>query len=99
MPRLTINICLSDIPKALIRHANNGKAYIDININELREGADERGNDHSVSVAVPKDRRNEFPDRLYIGRGKEWKDEPHVGGTSFKNNKQELVDKDNDLPF
>ena len=69
MPRININICLTDIPKDLIRRASNGKDYINLNVTELRE-ADERGNDHTISVFVPQDRREEYPDKIYIGRGK-----------------------------
>ena len=91
MSRLNLNICLSDIPKDLIRKAGNGKSYINLNVSELRE-TDERGNDHTVSVFVPQDRRADYPDKIYIGRGKEYKEQPHVGGTDFKKTP-------GDLPF
>ena len=42
MPRLHLNICLSDIPRDLIRKASNGKSYINLNVTELRE-TDDRG--------------------------------------------------------
>ena len=79
----------------------NDAAYVNLNINELRDGADERGNDHSVSVYVPQEQRSQFPDRIYIGRGKEWHDEQHSGGTSFDRKPSRPADDDptNDLPW
>lgn len=91
MSRLNLNICLSDIPKDLIRKAGNGKSYINLNVSELRE-TDERGNDHTVSVFIPQERREDYPNKVYIGRGKEYKEQPHVGGTPFNKTP-------GDLPF
>ena len=99
MPRININICLTEIPKDLIRRASNGKCYINLNVTELRE-TDERGNDHTVSVFVPQDRREEYPNKIYIGRGR------LVGydDAQYQRNKpaatgQQPAEKYNDLPF
>lgn len=81
MARLNLNICLSDIPRDLIREAGNGKKYINLDVRELRE-TDERGNDHCVKVYVPQDRRADYPDPIYLGRGREFKDNPQQGNTT-----------------
>lgn len=98
MPRLHINICLSDIPKDLIRYAGNGKAYINLNISELRQ-PDDRGNDHTISVFVPQERREDYPDKVYIGRGKEIipDEQQHIGGQPFKRPANNTTP--GDLPF
>ena len=88
MARLNLNICLTDIPKELIRRASNGKAYINLNVSELRD-IDERGNDHTISVFVPQDRRAEFPDKIYIGRGRLF----------VPDKRDRQVDQNRDLPF
>jgi hypothetical protein len=93
MPRLNLNICLTDIPKELIRRAGNGKCYINLNVSELRE-ADERGNDHTVSVFIPQDRREDYPDKIYIGRGKHYPD-PGVRTTPASQPASDNLD----LPF
>ena len=100
MPRITININLKAIPGDLIKRVGNA-AYVNLDINELRGGADERGNDHSVSVYVPQDRREDYPDRIYIGRGREWHDE---GGQparrqARKQQVEDLPEGDTGLPF
>lgn len=100
MARINLNICLSDIPKDLIRRAGNGKAYINLNVGELRE-TDERGNDHYISVFVPQERLDDYPEKIYIGRGREYKEQPHVGGTPFTKQEppQAEINEQTDLPF
>lgn len=71
MALINCSICLSDIPKANIKVANNGKAYANITVQELRE-VDEYGNTHSVSMSQTKEERDEKVKRTYIGRGKMW---------------------------
>ena len=93
MPRLHLNICLSDIPEGLIRKASNGKSYINLNVTELRE-TDEKGNDHTISVFVPQDRREEYPDKYYIGRGREL-----VRNDQRGPRQAQQVNEDSDLPF
>lgn len=75
MARININICLSDIPKDLIRKAGNGKSYINLNIGELKQ-TDERGNNHYVSIYIPEEFKNQYPDKIFIGRGRELHFEP-----------------------
>lgn len=101
MSNINININLKAIPADLIKRVGEA-AYINLNIRPLRDGADERGNDHSVSVFVPQDRRDAYPKPVYIGRGREYKDEPHVGGTPFKKDEPkpaQPVNEETDLPF
>ena len=99
MPRLHLNICLSDIPKDLIRRAGNGKCYINLNVSELRE-MDERGNDHTISVFVPQDRRADYPDKVYIGRGKLHTDQPAPRpAPTPRPQVEDLPEGDTGLPF
>lgn len=91
MARLNLNICLSDIPRDLIRKAGNGKSYINLNVSELRE-TDERGNDHTISVFVPQERRGDYPNRIYIGRGR-------LFASDGQQQQRPAEEKYNDLPF
>ncbi|MBQ2008396.1 MAG: hypothetical protein II236_06955, partial [Alistipes sp.] len=50
--------------------ANNGKKYLAISVQDLRE-ADEYGNTHSVYATQTKEEREAKEKRTYIGRGKE----------------------------
>lgn len=68
MAKLFLRICLTDIPRDLIREGNNGKKYISLNVGELQR-PDEHGNDHYVSVYVPKDARGVDDKPIFIGRG------------------------------
>ena len=67
---INLSICLSDIPKDRIKIANNGKKYLAITVQDLRE-ADEYGNTHSLYCTQTKDERESKEKRTYIGRGKE----------------------------
>ncbi|MBQ5620025.1 MAG: hypothetical protein IIU94_03535 [Alistipes sp.] len=67
---INLSICLSDIPKDRIKLANNGKKYLAISVQDLRE-ADEYGNTHSVYATQTKEEREAKEKRTYIGRGKE----------------------------
>lgn len=68
---INLSICLSDIPKDRIKLANNGKKYLAITVQDLRE-ADEYGNTHSLYCTQTKEEREAKEKRTYIGRGKEF---------------------------
>lgn len=68
---INLSICLSDIPKERIKITNNGKKYLAITVQDLRE-ADEYGNTHSVYATQTKEEREAKEKRTYIGRGKEF---------------------------
>lgn len=68
---INLSICLSDIPKDRIKIANNGKKYLAITVQDLRE-ADEYGNTHSLYCTQTKEEREAKEKRTYIGRGKEF---------------------------
>lgn len=67
---INLSICLTDIPKDKIKLANNGKKYLAITVQDLKE-ADEYGNTHSLYVTQTKEEREAKERRAYIGRGKE----------------------------
>ena len=99
MASLFLDICLSDIPKERIKWAANGKAYIKVNVGELRQ-KDERGNDHFISVYVPKDERHDGDKPIYIGRGKA--NQRNASPNAPKENTASPAPtsgKDDDLPF
>ena len=95
MASLFLDICLSDIPKERIKRASNGKAYVKVIVGELRQ-EDERGNNHSVMVYVPKEERHEGDRPIYIGRGKENKRTAPKGNATSPSTQE---DKDDDLPW
>lgn len=63
-----INICLSEIPKELIRKAK-GKSYINLVVNPLRE-VDNYGNDLTVYIQQSKEERERKEKVTYVGKGK-----------------------------
>lgn len=67
---INLSICLSDIPKDRIKLANNGKKYLSITVQDLKE-TDENGNTHSLYCTQTKEEREAKEKRTYIGRGKE----------------------------
>jgi len=48
--KVMLNICLSDIPEEFIKEAKNGKRYTNLELYEKRNGADEHGKTHYVTV-------------------------------------------------
>lgn len=71
MALINLPICLSDIPKEAIKQATNGKKYITLIVQNLRD-IDESGNTHSISVAQTKEQRERKEKKVYLGRGKEY---------------------------
>ena len=65
-----LDICLSDIPKELIKTANNGKKYLKAIINP-RQQADRDGYDHYIAAFVPKDQRSDGDGPRFIGRAQD----------------------------
>lgn len=53
MVNLYGSICLSDIPKELITTSKNGKKYLNIEVNELRQPS-QYGATHAVKMSVKK---------------------------------------------
>lgn len=95
MAKMFLRICLSDIPKSLMREGNNGKVYVSLNVGELKS-PDEHGNDHFVSVYVPKDARGADDKPIFIGRGELRKDD----GNSPRGNSRPTNSPGKDgLPF
>ena len=68
MANLYLRINLSKIPKDMMRQADNGDWWVSLNVGELKT-KDEHGNDHYVSVYVPKEQRREGDKPLFVGRG------------------------------
>ncbi len=58
---ISLNICLSDIPKEHINTGSNGKKYIRLNAGKKRNGVDDYGNSHGVSVDTWKPDPNNQP--------------------------------------
>lgn len=71
MALINLSICLSDIPKEAIKQSTNGKKYLSLTVQDLRE-TDEYGNTHSVSVTQTKEQRERKEKKVYLGRGKEY---------------------------
>lgn len=65
-----LDICLSDIPKELIKTAKNGKKYLKAIINPRRE-PDSDGYDHYIAAFVPREQRNDGEGPAFIGRAQE----------------------------
>ncbi|MEG2219784.1 MAG: hypothetical protein RRY02_09745 [Muribaculaceae bacterium] len=59
------SICLSDIPKRLIKKADNGKLYLNINVFERRE-VGMYGDTHTIVASCKKDDQLN-DEKLFIG--------------------------------
>ena len=68
---ISCSICLTDIPKAAITEASNGKKYLNFVVDEKRE-TDQYGKTHSVYIQQSKDQRESKEPKTYIGNGKEF---------------------------
>ena len=92
-----LNICVSDIPKHLIKKANNGKSYMTICVSEMKQ-ADKYGNTHTVFMGQNKEERTAKADKIYIGNGKviNFGEQKPISAEDIADMPQELI---YDLPF
>ena len=67
---INISICVSDIPKELIKKHENGKSYMNITVAPKKE-VDKFGNTHTVYMSQTKEQREAKNEKYYIGSGKE----------------------------
>ena len=63
-----LSICVSDIPKELIKKADNGKLYMNICVSEMKQ-KDKFDNTHTVFMRQTKEQREVKVDKIYIGNG------------------------------
>lgn len=66
---IIIKLNLSKIPREAIFQGEKGK-YLDLIVSENRDGDDQYGNSHSVSVSQTKEQRERQEKRVYVGNGK-----------------------------
>jgi len=95
---ITFSIELSKIPKEKVKKADNGKLYCNIVVSELKE-VDENGNTHKVEISRTKDEREANAERIYIGRGKEYKPLNVKQVTPEVVDMLPCLDDNDDLPF
>lgn len=96
---ISCSICLTDIPKAKIKRAENGKCYVNIQVAERRE-VDKFGNTHTVYMSQTKEERSAKTDRVFIGSGKAYNPTPAVATPeSVDQLPPASADAFDDLPF
>ena len=72
MGMITASICLNDIPQFRYKKDKNGNTYINFTISEMKQ-PDKWGNTHTLYLSQSKEERENKVERVYIGKGKEWK--------------------------
>jgi len=92
---ITISLCLSDLPKAKIKQADNGKKYITLILSERKE-VGKFDETHTLSVSRTKEERDAGVATQYVGSGKEYKPQPSTPQNIEALPPAEDVD---DLPF
>lgn len=90
------SICLTDIPKEVIRCPSNGKKYLNLAVMELSE-PNKYGDTHFISCAPRKEERIEG--RQYIiGNFKRWIEQPsHISMEEIENSPS--MEESENLPF
>ncbi|MDR2888168.1 MAG: hypothetical protein LBV26_09285 [Bacteroidales bacterium] len=92
---ITINLCVSDIPRNKVKQADNGKKYINLILSERRE-PDMYGNTHTLIVSKTKEEREASAATVYVGSGKLYHAKP-VTAEDIDN--MPVADNTDDLPF
>jgi len=95
---ITFSIELSKIPKEKVKKADNGKLYCNIVVSELKE-IDEHGNTHKIELSRTKEEREANAERIYIGRGKEYRPIEIKQVTPEAVEMMPCIDDCSDLPF
>lgn len=95
-----ISICLSDIPKDLIKTADNQKKYISLVVDKRRE-PDKFGNTHTVYISQTKEEREARKEKIYVGNGKEYlfNNQNQTASQPQQYQSTSSSDNDDDLPF
>lgn len=91
---ISLNVCLTDIPKERMRKAKDGKFYADIIITGMKE-ADKYGNTMTAYMSQSKEERTAKQAKIYVGKAKQL-GTPTSEAPQQSNNQQ---DDDNSLPF
>ncbi len=66
---INASICVSAIPKELIKSHTNGKKYLSVDI-WINDEDDNYGNDCSINIQQSKEERESKAKKVYIGNGK-----------------------------
>lgn len=83
-----ISLCLSDMPKNMLRKADSGKVYASITV-AIRKNLDQWNRDVKVSMTQTKKQREDALPKMYVGGGKVYR---------FCDN-EEMKVSDEDLPY
>ena len=100
---ITISIDVMKIDKSKLVAGKNGEKYYNITVDEFKE-PDKFGNTHTVYQSQSKDERASKADRVYLGKGKEWKFEQKQELAAVKTVQAEIIpntatDGSAQLPF
>lgn len=93
---IIVDLCLSDIPKEMIKRANNGKAYCKIVVAE-RRSVDKFGNNLTVFMSMPKEDKGK--DKIYIGTGKSLQKKIDIPSQELQANNFSSIKSADDLPY
>lgn len=95
---ISVSLCVSDIPKALIKEANNGKKYLNISVSRMKE-PDKYDQTHTVFISQTKEEREVGEPKIYIGKGKEIDFTPQAVTAESIESMPAMTAADDDLPF
>lgn len=95
---ISVSLCVSDIPKALIKEANNGKKYLNISVSRMKE-PDKYDQTHTAFISQTKEEREAGEPKIYIGKGKEINFTAQAVTAESINNMPAMTTENDDLPF
>ena len=92
---IQVSIDLSKIDKSKIKVGKNGGKYLNIVVAEMKK-VDQFGQTHTVYLQQTPEEREAKTERIYIGKGKEWRAITVDEAQNLPNMTPDNVD---DLPF
>lgn len=95
------SICVSDIPKELIKPHSNGKKYLAVDI-WINDEEDRFGNNCSLNISQSKEEREAKTKKIYIGNGKTkfgFDNSESSQSTRNKPSAPQSDDDDDSIPF
>lgn len=93
--KITLSICLTDIPKSAIYESQNGKKYLSVDILPKRE-PDHWGKTLNVALSQTKEQREAKAETVWLGNGKTLVFEQKTEATILQTNASKT---DEGLPF
>ena len=101
MTSITLNLCLTDIPKNFVRKGKNGKFYVNLLLFKKKE-TDQYGATHAIKISKTPEELQIDDKAIYVGSGTEFEQKVVTAADVAPNELPDCMqgqEENKDLPF